>query len=260
MGLAAIQEAEKVEEISEEPVVRKLSAERFEEIILEHREHGRRLAWSFLSSWRVRLHHDEVTSIVGAALCEAAHRFDETRGVAFKTFLFYHLRGMLLKEIARAVSEQRVLQYIPGSSLSDTLGTDTVTTAIPENSNVEQDDPEKIVERQELANICLEACKELDELEREIVLRHYVYDEPLIDIAQDLDYCRCHISRVKSRGLGKLETYLRDRLYPENKRAVETHITPNGRNLPAKRYRGKNYTGGRGRRKVKIGLKLVARG
>lgn len=259
MALAAIQD-EKVEEKkeTEEPVVRKLSPERFEQIVLEHREHGRRLAWSFLSSWRVRLHHDEVSSIVGAALCEAAHRFDESRGVSFKTFLFYHLRGMLLKEIARAVSEQRVLQYVPGSTLSDGLGSVTdASQTFPDTQPVEMDDPEKIVERQELANICLEACKELDELEREIVLRHYVYDEPLIEIAEDLDYCRCHISRVKSRGLGKLEVYLRDRLYPEQSAAIRERLLARPM---SRRQRSKLYTGGRGRRKTKAALRLIAQG
>lgn len=244
--------------IAEEVVVQKLSKERFEEIILEHREHGRRLAWSFLSSWRVRLHHDEVTSIVGAALCEAAYRFDESRGVAFKTFLFYHLRGMLLKEIARAVSEQRVLQYVPGSSLTETHGSEGASQPLPESQIIDQDDPEKLVERQELANICLEACRELDELEKEIVLRHYVYDEPLIDIAEDLQYCRCHISRVKSRGLGKLEVRLRERLFPGEKKHLPIAETAGNRDFPIKRVRSKAYTGGRGRRKLKSALKLVS--
>ena len=255
MGLAAIQEEKK--EGTDEPSVRKLSAERFEQIVLEHREHGRRLAWSFLSSWRVRLHHDDVTSIVGAALSEAAHRFDESRGVSFKTFLFYHLRGMLLKEIARAVSEQRVLQYVPGSTLSDGMGNTDSSQPFPELQPVEHDDPEKIAQRQELASICFEACKELDELERQIVIRHYVYDEPLIEIAEDLDYCRCHISRVKSRGLSKLEGYLRDRLYPEQSRALREKIAARA---AASRTRAKPYTGGRGRRKSKPPLRLVSQG
>ena len=263
MGLAAleekIEEKKEGEEAPEGPFVRKLSNERFEEIVLEHREHGRRLAWSFLSSWRVRLHHDEVTSIVGAALCEAAHRFDESRGVAFKTFLFYHLRGMLLKEIARAVSEQRVLQYVPGSSLSETAPGESMGQSMAESHSVEQDDPEKIVERQELANICLEACKELDELEREIVLRHYVYDEPLIEIAEDLKYCRCHISRVKSRGLSKLEHHLKAKLYPESIPAALAAPVATTRDTPLKRVRGKSYTGGRGRRKGRVPLKLLQR-
>ena len=259
MGLAAEDEKKAVEELLAEPSVRRLSDARYEEIILEHREHGRRLAWSFLSSWRVRLHHDEVGSIVGAALCEAAHRFDESRGVAFKTFLFYHLRGMLLKEIARAVSEQRVLQYVPGSSISETNPGESLMPSLPDSQTIDQDDPEKIIERQQIANICLEACKELDELEREIVLRHYVYDEPLIDIAEDLKYCRCHISRVKSRGLAKLEHQLRHKLYPETHKEEPQPIAAT-REMKPSRYRSKYFTGGRGRRKSTGQLKLVQRG
>lgn len=231
-------------------LARKLPLERIEQIILEHREHGKRLAWSFLNHWRVRMKHDDVISVVGAALCEAANRFDEEKGVSFKTFLFYHLRGMLLKEIARLIQEQKMLQGLDHGVLADGgHGELSVHHGMP---LVETNNPERIIERREAARICWDACSHLDTLEREVLIRHYVNDESLVDIAEDLKYCRCHISRVKSRALAKLSkvlrTYHRDRAAAREQEANERLAAAiELQRQPVSRL--KTYTGGRGRRR-----------
>ena len=230
-------------------VFRKLSPEKMEAIILEHRDHGKRLAWSFLNHWRVRMKHDDVVSVVGAALCEAANRFDEEKGVAFKTFFFYHLRGMLLKEIARMIHEQKVLQFMPNSLIADSQFQDVAQGSTWVLPLVESNNPERIIERRESARMCWDACAQLDPLERDVLIRHYVYDEPLVEIAESLNYCRCHISRVKSRALAKLEKLIRakrpDQIVELPMKAavlaVEVTRVPNSRR--------NSYTGGRGRRR-----------
>jgi RNA polymerase sigma factor (sigma-70 family) len=245
---------------SDEEVVQnfqKLPPDRMEALILEHREHGRRLAWSFLTTWRVRMRQDEVISVVGAALCEAANRFDETRGVAFKTFFFYHLRGMLLKEIARMINEQRVLQYYPHTTLGDYNPGEQAgyngTPVVP----VEQNNPERLMERKEIAKITWEACSFLDELEQEVILRHFVYDQPLIDIADDLNYCRCHISRVKSRGLAKLQRHLRHSVDQDGTPSDDGRLSPEAR--AALDGLRRSYTGGRGRRRQQDPIKKAGK-
>ena len=110
MGLAKRKsEASKKKKKSSSKKIKKLSRKGIDSLIIEHRDHGRRLAWSFLSGWRIRMPQDDVVSIVGAALCEAANRFDPGREVAFKTFFFYHLRGMLLKEVSRMVKQKSLM-------------------------------------------------------------------------------------------------------------------------------------------------------
>lgn len=230
---------------------KKLPIEKIQALILEHQEHGRRLAWSFLTTWRIRMKQDEVVSVVGAALCEAAHRFDDTRGVSFKTFFFYHLRGMLLKEISRMISEQRLLQYIPqahtGEYHSDPDAPYSVSaSAMP----VEQTNPEDLTERKEISRICWDACSKLDALEQEVIVRHFIYDEPLINIADELNYCRCHISRVKSRGLLKLKRLLGRSMDDESVEQPQTQterLSPEAR--AALEGLRRSYTGGRGRRR-----------
>jgi len=243
-------ELKKQEKIQTESLpFKKLSPEKMEAIVLEHRDHGRRLAWSFLTTWRIRMKQDEVISIVGAALCEAANRFDETRGVAFKTFFFYHLRGMLLKEISRMIHEQRVLQFYPHTVLNEGSTSDNMLYAGPPVVPVEQNNPERLIEKKEIAELTWSACAQLDELEQEVIVRHFIHDQPLIDIANELKYCRCHISRVKSRGLAKLQRYLKNRFGNTEQYEIE-RLTVEARAA----MKGRNYTGGRGRRRLKIGL------
>lgn len=230
---------------------KKLSSKKRDQIIVEHQEHGKRLAWSFLKSWRIRMNPDEVVSVVGAALCEAAVRFDPSKGVAFKTFFFYHLRGMLLKEISRMIQEQKVLKLMPGSTNTETLPTETATFGW-NMSTIENNNPERIIEKRQVASACWEACAQLDPLEQEVLIRYFVYDEPLVHIAEELEYCRCHISRVKSRALGRMGEILSKAVHEEKERTgisgtVADIELPNPSTLEDRRK--KSYTGGRGRRK-----------
>lgn len=221
-------------------------------IIEEHWELGQKLAWKLLRSWRIRLVEDDVISIVGVALCEAAYRFDPKREASFKTFLFYHLRGALIKEIARIVQNQKFCTSMPQELFDVSEGFES-----PENVHrifpaVEFDTPELLLQRKELTEFCKEASTFLDNLQQEVILRYFYYDESLTTIAEKLGYCRCHISRVKSKAISvlkhivniscpaevyraKLDSRMMDKLSPT---ALKQACTEPSR-----------YTGGRGRRK-----------
>ncbi|MCB0324353.1 MAG: sigma-70 family RNA polymerase sigma factor [Bdellovibrionales bacterium] len=229
---------------------KKLSRKKINQLIIDHREHGKRLAWSFLSSWRIRMNPDEVISVVGAALCEAANRFDPSKEVAFKTFFFYHLRGLLLKEISRVIQEQKLLQLAPSTTISDGAIGDAAQLATWTYPLVENNNPERIIEKRQVASACWEACAQLDPLEQEVLIRFFVYDEPLVSIAKELKYCRCHISRVKSRALAKMGRILKEASEQEaTEEEDEDLLIPNPNSVEARRRN--RYTGGRGRRRQK---------
>ena len=63
-------------------------------------------------------------------------------------------------------------------------------------------------------------------------------EHSLVSIAEELNYCRCHISRVKSRALKKLRKML------EN-----TDESTSAKEMLAA-HKKSSYKGGRGRRKV----------
>lgn len=230
----------------------KLSREQVDAIIVDNRELGRRLAWSLLSSWRMKLSSDDVTSAVGTALCEAANRFDPDKGVAFKTFFFYHLRGTLLKEVSRIIQEQKVCRYVPGTLLAAGTSGEQVLPAAWLSALSDTEDPEKITQRKQLIEMCKKACSYLDPLEQEVVIRSVAYEEALIDIADNLGYCRCHISRVKSRAMAKLSKVVGELMGKDAPRKAPAVAAPEVGEANARSLRGNaraGYTGGRGRRK-----------
>jgi RNA polymerase sigma factor (sigma-70 family) len=231
-------------ESTDSPTFKPLHPKEIEALVLEHIDLANRLAWSLLNRWRVRLGEDDVQSATGAALCEAASRFDATRGVSFRTFLFYHLRGVLLKEISKRVNENRA------------RGNDEYFAAVSPGRNDEewrtahsdQLSPEELLLKEELAVFCRRACSQLDALEQKIIFRFFVLDQSVVEIARELGYCRCHISRIKSQVLHRLARTLRH--FSEPEASAAERVVPEGL---CESERGRHgSTGGRGRRKKAI--------
>ena len=207
------------EETSVSASRRKTNARRekeIEELILSHRENGRKLARSMLRRWRVRMPADEIDSVVDLALCEAAQRYSSCHGASFMTFLFYHLRGHLVRAVARAAQVSNVFL-----TLAQGVGVDTSdwnTTAdrgaapvVPEyllHSQRDAETPENIVLRRERISLCRQAYDKLDDLEKEILDRSFASEESLVQVARVLGYSRCHISRVKKGALDRMKALL----------------------------------------------------
>lgn len=217
----------KAQKVEHKPI---LSVEKREEIILENYEQAMRVAWKMLSNWRVRMPEDEVQSVVGAALCDAAYRFDPERGVAFQTFFFYHLRGLFIKEITRIVKDQNTCISVPQQVLAGEVEEGFASPKwffrLIDNNN-----PERLMEEKEKSLEIWSACADLDPLEQEVLVRVFVKDQALVKVAEELNYCRCHISRVKSKALKKLEQTLNSDSTSDSSKVTK-----------------KSYKGGRGRR------------
>ena len=157
---------------------------------------------------------DEIDSIVDLTLCEAAKRFSTDFGASFMTFFFYHLRGHLVRAVATAAQASNLFLSFAQSSGFDSLerifpsGQESAWNYVPEQGvmgNREIDTPENLLLRKEEATITRTACGQLDTLQREIIDRSYSEEQALVDIAKELGYSRCHISRVKKVALKKLK-------------------------------------------------------
>ncbi len=186
------------------------------DLIINHRENGRKLARSILRRWRVRMPGEEIDSIVDLALCEAARRYSSERGASFMTFLFYHLRGHLVRSVARAAQGNNIFLSFARNAGVDTsdwahLPAEVIWSYVPEYMVFGQRDletPEHVMIRQEKITQTQNACAQLDSLEREIIDRSFSSEQPLVDIAKSLGYSRCHISRVKKTALDRLKNLL----------------------------------------------------
>jgi RNA polymerase sigma factor (sigma-70 family) len=194
-----------------------LSALEQEQMILDHRLKARSLAHSILRRWHSRLDGEEVESIVDLSLCEAVKRFKRSKGATFITFLFYHLRGNLI----RGVSEAANLNFVPlpDFDVSDATpegNKGKVLTAMEAADSVTNYDiatPDELLLKKEVASLSSQACEKLDPLEREVIHRIYVLEEQLMDIASSLGYSRCHISRVKRKALETLHKDLSNTVF-----------------------------------------------
>ncbi|MBL7662084.1 sigma-70 family RNA polymerase sigma factor [bacterium] len=173
-----------------------------EKLILEHRDNARKLARSMLRRWRVRLPYEELDSIVDLTLCESALRFSPEHGAGFMTFLFYHLRGYLVRAVSSAVQNTQFMNGVHTTTDDETIHLS------PEGAcfgNHQVESPETILIRKENISSTRTACSGLDSLEQEVIIRSFENDESLVDIAKSLGYSRCHISRVKRRALEQLQ-------------------------------------------------------
>lgn len=193
---------------SRTPALRMLSEDARARLILRSRLKARKLARSILRKWNARLDLNEVDSIVDLSLCEAAARFSPDMGASFMTFLYYHLRGNLIRTISASaqsnlvplldpeimsVEEENELRCMfKGANAVDIAEALTGSEAIR---------PDDALIKREMMTLSQGAKAKLDTLAKQVLDRVFVEEEQLIDIANSLGYSRCHISRVKRRAL-----------------------------------------------------------
>lgn len=210
-----------------------------EALIMKYRIKARKLGRSILRRWHSRMDLEEVDSVVDLSLCEAVKRFDPEKGASFMTFLFYHLKGNLVRAVTAAAAASSIPLAI--ADLTEMNAFDGEDRARAKNmgfnaielaeavTSQETMSPDEALWRKELNGKSALACEKLDDLEREIVRRIFVQEQQIIDIAAALGYSRCHISRVKKKALDTLHDELRvvinhdDYAAIEQKRADEMH-------------------------------------
>lgn len=197
-----------------------------EMLILEHRVQARKLSRSILRRWRSRLDLEELDSLVDIALCEAAAKFNPNKGASFMTFYFYHLHGFLVKAIDQSCNSNTVpassaeIAELPSdyNSISIKNGVHRVGTAndvVNALSNKQYLLPDEMLYKKEISEISSDSCKALTDLQKEVLYRIYNLDESTVDIAGELGYSRCHISRVKRKAF--------EHLYNDLTRKVEDY-------------------------------------
>jgi RNA polymerase sigma factor (sigma-70 family) len=201
-----------------------------------------------LGSWNIRLPEDDVVSIVGISLCEAARNYDGRESTRFQTFFYYHLRGRLLREITDIVENKKITEEYSHDEYSDAVVSQKESLGFYNSSRFITESPEKMIEERQQQESFNKAFSELDVLEKEVITRHYFNGESLMDLADDLSYCRCHLSRVKSRAIAML------------KKAIDSDSCDMMDNAGSK-HGGASYKGGRGRRKKGqdiVGVKVIS--
>ena len=180
-----------------------LSEEERQELVLEFRMKARKLGRSILRKWHARMDLQEVDSIVDLSLCEAVKRFDPSKGASFMTFLYYHLRGNLIRAVSAAANANVVPTEEEEGNEEQAFTAIDVAEAL---CNHDSPLPDEVLFKKQLVNLSQQACDRLDDLEKEVIHRIYIEGQQLMDIAHSLGYSRCHISRVKKKALQTLQS------------------------------------------------------
>lgn len=185
-----------------------------EALIVKYRLKARKLGRSILRRWHARMDLDEVDSIVDLSLCEAVKRFDPAKGASFMTFLFYHLKGNLVRAVTTAAAANSIPVFNSDETETQVGEPDhlfghqfrAMNSAEVADAVASQDAPlpDEMLWRKELHSQSTLACDKLDPLEREIIKRIFLQEQQIMDIAATLGYSRCHISRVKKKALETL--------------------------------------------------------
>lgn len=184
-----------------------LNPEEKDSLVLEHRERACKIACSMLRKWNCRLDLEEINSIVDLSLCEAVKNFDPSKGVSFITFMFYHLRGNLIRNISQLANRPSLAMEFDDEDLeSGFIGVESINPAdtfetLGRGANKA---PDEAFLGKELLDITLKASEVLSDLEKQIIYGIYLQERQVNKIAKELKYSRCHISRTKTQALNKL--------------------------------------------------------
>ncbi len=185
-------------------------------LIVDHRDCGRKLATRLLREWRIQLNREEIDGIADLALCEAADRFDITRGVRFSTFLFYYIRGNLLRMIEKTVAEKRIVQAVQYSISAsrnehfDINDTPDINPVVDPDACLagESGTPEEFFLRQETIAAVTQACHVLSTQEREVIQRRFMRGESPAEIAQALGCSRREVQFFERSAFNTLKPLL----------------------------------------------------
>lgn len=228
-----------------------LSSKAQEALVLEYRIKARKLGRSILRRWHARLDIQEVDSIVDLSLCEAVKRFDPKKGASFMTFLYYHLKGNLVRSVSAAAQANTIPLSSTFDGQNDEFGSITALEVVAAVSGTDQRLPDELLLHKELVDLSQLACDRLDPLERQVIERLYLQGEQLMSIAKSLGYSRCHISRVKKKALENLQSEMDRALAAKLDESATT--TTKARTFTKISFRAKKAQ----RRKVAISAKII---
>ncbi len=185
------------------------------DIIINHRITARKLARHMLKRWNARLDQEEIDSVADLALCEAARGFDPKEGSAFSTYLFYFLKGSLIKAMQMNKGVIINISLCDGEMRKRTYSDGVEDQYIVEDTRGALDDPdapnsspERGFYLLEIRRKCNEALLALSNLEREVVVNVHIFDYKVANVARRLGYSRGHISNMRKVALKKLQNQL----------------------------------------------------
>lgn len=184
-----------------------------EALVLLYRGRARKLAMSIMKRWRARVEREEFESTVDLSLCEAAKLFKPGIGCSFTSYLFYHLRGNLIRSIQRSSQNTWISRELArfmaggvGPEIDRPAGIEVTAEQITKAlSNHEVEMPEEALYRKQVAEVIREACQSLEKLQRSVIGSWLMGNHKVKSIAESVGLSRCYTSRIRRRAMRELK-------------------------------------------------------
>ena len=199
-----------------------------------------------LAGLAIRIEREDLESYGMLGLYEAHDRFDPESGAEFSTFAYYRVRGAILdgcrkegwltreRQKKNAKTMRSVDAYMEdvgrerestgaAKSLNDAVNrvSDVVSTAATIVLMQESDwtdfvasqeaTQETELEEKQTQALLQQALKELNDEERDVIVRFDFNNERMEDIGAEYGYSKAWVSRVRTRALNRMRAYITHR-------------------------------------------------
>jgi RNA polymerase sigma factor FliA len=213
-----------------------------ESLVEAYRSYAHALAAEVKRKLPAHVDRADIESAAELGLVEAARAFDPGRGVLFKTFAYYRIRGAIFDYLRKvecgpgteyrryrfeAAANEYVTDYtsstiVMGSPEEEYLEIENVTgsvlssylLAVEQLGGEPADDrssPEAALERREESERVREALSRLPEKNRQVVEGYYFQELSMEEIGQKLGLSKSWVSRLHAKGLDLMRDFLRER-------------------------------------------------
>ncbi len=210
--------------------------------VQQHQSLVRKQALRVRAQFELRTDLEDLIAYGMQGLLEAQRRYDPARGVQFKHFAYYRIRGAIVDGVrqmaylprrthqlrraaetldraaeeatfARATSpEARSSAAQTLAAIDDILGKTCAAFVIDAVGQDDPDDPEVEAIAAEERSRVLRALDVLEERERRVVEQYYFAGRTLDDIGAELGVGKSWVSRICSKALRKMRTVLEEDL------------------------------------------------
>lgn len=192
-----------------------------EELIAEHHKMVLGLAGRLRRELSLSGDLEDLIAFGFGGLLEAERRYDPSRGVRFRTFAYYRVRGAMLDGVRKMAylprraherlkaEAERVPTAAPTAlDKAFTRMSANLTSASPVQGSFAEESPESALLKNESIERLLGALARLPERERAVIRGHYFEGRPLDDLAAELGVSKSWASRIHTQALGALRAAL----------------------------------------------------
>ena len=217
-----------------------------DELVLEHLEYVRHILGKLAAHLPFGIDRENLESAGVLGLVEAAHRYDDRRGIAFKTFAYPRIRGAILDELRRnSPIPQKMLEKIAlVNSVCERLPPPITSEAIADETSLSVDEVEQCmeamrltrasswqdaihsgnkrydsshkllgdsIERAETSEVLTKCIEDLPDAERLVLTLYYMEDLRMKEIGELLELSESRVSRLIAKAEFRLKELMKSR-------------------------------------------------